>query len=102
MVSYSAGILMYRLAKDGAEVLLVHPGGPFRQRKNLGGAARSKPGNGTRRPGRCMIQTRIWAGHLERSQKSAAFGGDKLRAAEAYPIVIDQVVYASLALQAAA
>nr|WP_089177954.1 NUDIX domain-containing protein [Bosea sp. AS-1] len=36
MASYSAGILMYRFAQDGAEVLLVHPGGPFWQRKDLG------------------------------------------------------------------
>lgn len=27
---------MYRFAQDGAEVLLVHPGGPFWQRKDLG------------------------------------------------------------------
>lgn len=36
MASFSAGILMYRLAEEGAEVLLVHPGGPFWQRKDLG------------------------------------------------------------------
>lgn len=36
MASYSAGILLYRLTKDGAEVLLVHPGGPFWQLKDLG------------------------------------------------------------------
>lgn len=36
MASSSAGILMYRVAEDGAEVLLVHPGGPFWRRKDLG------------------------------------------------------------------
>lgn len=30
----SAGILLYRLAKDGPEVLLVHPGGPFWRTKD--------------------------------------------------------------------
>jgi predicted NUDIX family NTP pyrophosphohydrolase len=34
--SRSAGILMYRLTQRGAEVLLVHPGGPFWRRKDLG------------------------------------------------------------------
>jgi predicted NUDIX family NTP pyrophosphohydrolase len=32
----SAGILMYRRADAGVEVLLVHPGGPFWARKDLG------------------------------------------------------------------
>jgi predicted NUDIX family NTP pyrophosphohydrolase len=32
----SAGILLYRLAADGPEVLLVHPGGPFWAKKDLG------------------------------------------------------------------
>jgi predicted NUDIX family NTP pyrophosphohydrolase len=32
----SAGILMYRRAGDGLEVLLVHPGGPFWAKKDLG------------------------------------------------------------------
>ncbi|QEL21971.1 NUDIX domain-containing protein [Bosea sp. F3-2] len=36
MASCSVGILMYRLAEEGAEVLLVHPGGPFWRRKDLG------------------------------------------------------------------
>ena len=36
MAARSAGILMYRLAKAGAEVLLVHPGGPFWSRRDLG------------------------------------------------------------------
>ncbi|QEL27190.1 NUDIX domain-containing protein (plasmid) [Bosea sp. F3-2] len=36
MASCSVGILMYRLVAEGAEVLLVHPGGPFWQRKDLG------------------------------------------------------------------
>lgn len=32
----SAGILLYRLTGGGPEVLLVHPGGPFWARKDLG------------------------------------------------------------------
>jgi predicted NUDIX family NTP pyrophosphohydrolase len=32
----SAGILLYRLAAGGPEVLLVHPGGPFWAKKDLG------------------------------------------------------------------
>jgi predicted NUDIX family NTP pyrophosphohydrolase len=32
----SAGILLYRLATGGPEVLLVHPGGPFWAKKDLG------------------------------------------------------------------
>ncbi len=32
----SAGVLLYRQAKDGFEVLLVHPGGPFWAKKDLG------------------------------------------------------------------
>src|SRR6476659_2898896 len=32
----SAGILLYRLAEGGPEVLLVHPGGPFWAKKDLG------------------------------------------------------------------
>jgi predicted NUDIX family NTP pyrophosphohydrolase len=32
----SAGILLYRLRPGGPEVLLVHPGGPFWARKDLG------------------------------------------------------------------
>jgi predicted NUDIX family NTP pyrophosphohydrolase len=32
----SAGILLYRLADGGPEVLLVHPGGPFWAKKDLG------------------------------------------------------------------
>jgi predicted NUDIX family NTP pyrophosphohydrolase len=32
----SAGILLYRRASDAVEVLLVHPGGPFWQRKDAG------------------------------------------------------------------
>jgi len=32
----SAGILLYRFTQSGAEVLLVHPGGPFWQHKDLG------------------------------------------------------------------
>jgi predicted NUDIX family NTP pyrophosphohydrolase len=32
----SAGILLYREGADGPEVLLVHPGGPFWAKKDLG------------------------------------------------------------------
>ena len=32
----SAGILLYRAAGEGTEVLLVHPGGPFWAKKDLG------------------------------------------------------------------
>jgi predicted NUDIX family NTP pyrophosphohydrolase len=36
MAKRSAGILLYRRGADGIEVLLVHPGGPFWQRKDMG------------------------------------------------------------------
>jgi predicted NUDIX family NTP pyrophosphohydrolase len=36
MPRLSAGILLYRAAERGWEVLLVHPGGPFFARKDLG------------------------------------------------------------------
>ena len=36
MPKRSAGILMYRRGTQGLEVLLVHPGGPFWARKDLG------------------------------------------------------------------
>jgi predicted NUDIX family NTP pyrophosphohydrolase len=32
----SAGLLLYRVGRDGIEVLLVHPGGPFWAKKDLG------------------------------------------------------------------
>jgi predicted NUDIX family NTP pyrophosphohydrolase len=32
----SAGILLYRLAANGCEVFLVHPGGPFWAKRDLG------------------------------------------------------------------
>ena len=32
----SAGILLYRFQKDGVEVFLVHPGGPFWVNKDNG------------------------------------------------------------------
>jgi predicted NUDIX family NTP pyrophosphohydrolase len=32
----SAGLLLYRAGPEGPQVLLVHPGGPFWQRKDLG------------------------------------------------------------------
>lgn len=36
MVKRSAGILLYRKARGGVEVLLAHPGGPFWARKDEG------------------------------------------------------------------
>jgi predicted NUDIX family NTP pyrophosphohydrolase len=36
MPTTSAGLLLYRYAASGLEVLLVHPGGPFWERKDLG------------------------------------------------------------------
>lgn len=36
MAEASAGILLYRRRGDAAEVLLVHPGGPFWAKKDLG------------------------------------------------------------------
>lgn len=41
MPKRSAGLLMYRRRENGLELLLVHPGGPFWARKDLG--ARSIP-----------------------------------------------------------
>jgi predicted NUDIX family NTP pyrophosphohydrolase len=36
MASMSAGILMYRHREGGLDVLLVHPGGPFWRKRDLG------------------------------------------------------------------
>jgi len=36
MAKKSAGILLYRIKNNSAEVLLVHPGGPFWAKKDLG------------------------------------------------------------------
>jgi len=36
MARVSAGLLMYRRGGEGLEVLLVHPGGPFWAKKDLG------------------------------------------------------------------
>lgn len=36
MAKESAGLLVYRRGREGIEVLLVHPGGPFWARKDLG------------------------------------------------------------------
>lgn len=36
MPKRSAGLLMYRLRNQGTEVFLVHPGGPFWAKKDLG------------------------------------------------------------------
>ena len=36
MLKRSAGLLMYRWKQDGIEVFLVHPGGPYWAKKDLG------------------------------------------------------------------
>jgi predicted NUDIX family NTP pyrophosphohydrolase len=36
MPKLSAGLLLYRRGRDGLEVFLVHPGGPFWAKKDLG------------------------------------------------------------------
>jgi len=36
MAEHSAGILLYRQGEAGLEVLLVHPGGPYWQRRDAG------------------------------------------------------------------
>ncbi len=36
MIKKSAGLLMYRLCNHELEVLLVHPGGPFWEKKDIG------------------------------------------------------------------
>lgn len=36
MPKKSAGVLLYRLHEDGPEVLLVHPGGPYWEKKDSG------------------------------------------------------------------
>src|SRR5262249_9224938 len=36
MPKRSAGVLMYRRGEEGLEFLLVHPGGPFWSRKDIG------------------------------------------------------------------
>jgi predicted NUDIX family NTP pyrophosphohydrolase len=36
VVEHSAGILLYRRGGEGVEVLLVHPGGPYWQRRDAG------------------------------------------------------------------
>ncbi|MDB9526215.1 NUDIX domain-containing protein [Oscillatoria sp. CS-180] len=36
MAKQSAGLLMYRQSPKGLEILLVHPGGPFWKRRDLG------------------------------------------------------------------
>ena len=36
MVKQSAGLLLYRVCESALEVFLVHPGGPFWAKKDLG------------------------------------------------------------------
>jgi predicted NUDIX family NTP pyrophosphohydrolase len=47
MPQQSAGLLLYRKQKDQLEVFLVHPGGPFWAKKDLG--SWSIQGNSTRK-----------------------------------------------------
>ena len=42
MAKRSAGLLMYRRHKEQQEVFLVHPGGPFWAKKDLGAWSISK------------------------------------------------------------
>ena len=49
MAAVSAGLLLYRSAPSGLQVLLVHPGGPFWQRKDLGAWSIPKGEIGERR-----------------------------------------------------
>jgi predicted NUDIX family NTP pyrophosphohydrolase len=48
MGTLSAGILMYRRRDGGVQVLLVHPGGPFWRRRDLGAWSipKGEPGPG--------------------------------------------------------
>jgi predicted NUDIX family NTP pyrophosphohydrolase len=48
MAETSAGILLYRRAGEAVEVLLVHPGGPFWAKKDLGAWSipKGEPGEG--------------------------------------------------------
>jgi predicted NUDIX family NTP pyrophosphohydrolase len=54
MPKQSAGILMYRFDDEVLEVLLVHPGGPFNQNKDLGAWSIPK---GEFEPGEDIFQT---------------------------------------------
>ena len=56
MPKHSAGLLLYRLARGGAEVLLVHPGGPFYARKDDGYWSIPK---GEVEPGESPLELRI-------------------------------------------
>jgi predicted NUDIX family NTP pyrophosphohydrolase len=53
----SAGILLFRTPGDGLEVLLVHPGGPFWAKKDLGAWSIPKGGlEDDEEPRRCALR----------------------------------------------
>ena len=56
MPNQSAGILMYRFEEEVLEVLLVHPGGPFNSKKDLGAWSIPK---GEFEPGEDIFQTAV-------------------------------------------
>jgi predicted NUDIX family NTP pyrophosphohydrolase len=57
MAEESAGILLFRTPGDGLEVLLVHPGGPFWAKKDLGAWSIPKGGlEGDEEPRRCALR----------------------------------------------
>lgn len=69
MPASSAGLLVYRLAGQDVEVLLVHPGGPFWSRKDFGAWSLPK---GEPNPGEDLLL----AAHREfQEETGAAIGG---------------------------
>ena len=56
MARVSAGLLLYRRADDGLQVLIVHPGGPFWTRRDAG--AWSVP-KGLVEPGEAPVETAL-------------------------------------------
>ena len=57
MPKLSAGLLLYRRAGDGVEVLVAHPGGPIWARRDTGRLVASQ-GRADRRRGRCSTSAR--------------------------------------------